>query len=162
MSEEGLSWRHAVTTGVVVLIPSYAGLRLWSEGGRAMPQNSWFAVAIIVLMAVAILVAAGEIHRYVEGKSTVLPTPQRARRTVVGAQATVIGGGAAAGWYLAQALVHIPNADVDSVRSSLTLAAVLTLASAGLSAAGLVAQAWCKNPPEDDDPDDKRRPPEPA
>ena len=158
VNDEGLTWKHATTAAAVVLVPAYAVLRWWSESGRSMPQNSWFAVAIIVLMAVAILVAAREIQRYVKGESTVVPTPQRARRTLVGAQATIVGGGAAAGWYLAQAFVHLPNADVDSIRSALIRASVLFVVSAGLSVAGLVAQAWCKNPPEDDDADRDRLP----
>ncbi|MDE9364940.1 DUF3180 domain-containing protein [Luteipulveratus sp. YIM 133132] len=151
MNHDGLTWKHATTAAAVVLVPAYAGLRLWSESGHTPPRNSWFAVAIILLMASAILAAAREIRRYVKGDSKFVLTPQRARRTVVGSQATIIGGGAAAGWYLAQAFVHLPNADVDSVRSALVLAAVLFVASAGLAVAGLVAQSWCKNPPEDED-----------
>lgn len=151
MNDEGLTWRHAAITAGVVGLLSYAGLRFWTSSGRTAPQNSWFAVAVILLMAAAILVAAHEIRRYVQGKSTIMPTPQRGRRTLVGSQATTIGGGAAAGWYAAQVFLHIPNSDVDSIRSALFLALALTAASAGLAAAGLVAQAWCRIPPEDED-----------
>lgn len=149
VTEEGVTWKHAVWTALGVAVLSYGGLRLWVGAGHLMPQNSWFAVVVLLFLAGVVLAAAREIRRYLQGQAVIVPTPQRSRRTLVGAQATAIGGAAAAGWYAAQALVHLPNADVDSVRTQLLHAVALTLASAALSAAGLVGQAWCRIPPED-------------
>src|SRR5699024_11158697 len=82
-------------------------------------------------------------------------SPERARGTLVAAQAAALGGGALLGWYLAIALLQLSNADVASVRSMVIRAAVSAAVALLLALAGLVGQHWCRLPPgENDDEDD--------
>ena len=94
-----------------------------------------------------------QIRRYVRGTATVRPSPQRGRGTLVGAQAAALGGAALLGWYAANALVHLRDTDVASVRAQLVWALVHAAAALALSVAGYVGQAWCRIPPGDDDDD---------
>jgi hypothetical protein len=82
--------------------------------------------------------------------------PQRARGTLVAAQSAALGGAVLLGWYVGNALMHLPDSDVVSVRLLLLRAAVSAGAALLLTLAGLLAQAWCRIPPGDDDEDDRR------
>lgn len=145
--------RSVVISGAGALVLCYLGLRWWSSRGHTLPQNSWVGIALIVLIAVVLLFCAWQVRSFVRDPkaSRRPPSPQFSRGVLVGARAGAVAGALAAGWYLAQALVRLPNADIDSQRSALFLAALLALAAAGLAVAGLVAQSWCRLPPEDDD-----------
>ena len=67
------------------------------------------------------------------------------------AQAAALGGAALLGWYLANALVHAPVADVPSQRVQLVWGLVHAVAALVLSVSGYVGQAWCRIPPTEHD-----------
>lgn len=140
-------------------------LRGWRALGHGMPQVPWVAIAPLVLLIILVLVSAWQVRRYAHYRhqedSTSRPpqrvSPERARGTLVAAQAAALGGGALLGWYLAIALLQLSNADVASVRSMVIRAAVSAAVALLLALAGLVGQHWCRLPPgendeEDDDP----------
>lgn len=77
-------------------------------------------------------------------------TAFRARGTLVAAQAAALGGGVLIGWYTANAMVLSPDLDVPVVQNWWWRAALSALASVGVAAAGMTAQALCRIPPEDD------------
>ena len=58
-------------------------------------------------------------RRFLRGEATRPLSPLRAMRTLVLAQAAALTGALVAGWYAAQALVLLPDADVDSVRAAM-------------------------------------------
>lgn len=140
-------------------------LRGWRALGNSLPEVPWIAVVPLALITLLVLVAGWQVRRYARyrrmttDKAAVRApqpiTPQRARGTLVAAQAAALGGGALVGWYLANALVQLPNADVVSVRAMVIRAAVSAGVALLLAAAGLLAQHWCRLPPgehgEDDD-----------
>lgn len=157
--DQGVTVRFTVAAGLVVAALAWVGLTMWVNGGGEMPQASWIGIVVMVLMALAILAAAWDIRRYLRGRSRRMPSPQRGRRTLVAAQACALGGAAVMGWYLAQAVILLPDTDVESVRSHLWFTLGLVGAALVLSAAGLRAQAWCRIPDSrrHDDHDDDRR-----
>lgn len=155
--DEGLRPRVVLWSGAGMLVVCYALLRFFSSRGGNLPQNSWLTIAVIALVAMPILVLAWQIKSYVAGRTPEPPSPQLARGVLVAARASAVAGGVAFGWYAAQVLVRLPNADVASQREEMWLALVLAVVSVLLSVAGFVAQAWCRIPPEDDDEDRRSR-----
>lgn len=145
-------------TGVIVAVLSAMAcwllLQVMRSLGGDYPVITWMGLVPLVALAVLVLVMCWQIRRYVRGKGTLRPSPQRGRGTLVGAQAAALGGAALLGWYVANALVHLPNADVPSQQVHLTWALVHAGAALVLSIAGFVGQAWCRIPPGDDDDDD--------
>ncbi|WP_162308208.1 DUF3180 domain-containing protein [Segeticoccus rhizosphaerae] len=152
-NESGVSIRVTVLVALVVGLLAYVGLRLVVDSGHELPQTSWLGVALLVLMAAVMLAAGWEIRRYLGGDSERMPTPQRARRTVVAAQASALGGAVVTGYYAALAVILVPNADVSSVLDGLYRALALCGAAILLAVVGHVVQAWCRIPHDhDDDP----------
>lgn len=140
-------------------------LRGWRALGNALPEVPWIATAPLALLTLLVLVSGWQVRRYARFRRREDPaarppqriSPQRARGTLVGAQAAALGGGALVGWYLSITLLQLPYADVASVRSMTIRAAVTALVALVLAASGLLAQHWCRLPPgesedEDDDP----------
>lgn len=162
------------TVGWVVLgstVASALGLRGWQALGNELPRVPWLTTLPLTMLIVLVLWAAWQVRGYArrsestedrhgrraphapQASTRAMLTPQRARGTLVAAQAAILGGGALVGWYLAIALLNLPNADVVSVRGLVLRALVSAAVAAGLAVAGLVAQAWCRLPPEEDDED---------
>lgn len=148
-----------ISTVVCVLL-----LRGWQTLGNGLPDVPWIATAPLGLLVLLVLISGWQVRRYArfrhrDGSSARPPqriSPERARGTLVAAQAAALGGGALLGWYLAIALLRLPNADVVSVRDQVIRAAVCAGVALALAGAGLLAQHWCRLPPgEHDDTDDE-------
>lgn len=152
MSGTQLDWKHALGVAGVVFLIGYGVLQFWSDRGHSLPQNSWIAVGVVVLMAVLMLYTGNEIRVYLRGESARPPSPQRARGTVVAAQACVLGGAVFTGWYAGTAAVQAGRLQTSTGPAGLTVAIVLTVACVGLVGSGLIVQWWCKLPDDDDDP----------
>lgn len=151
--DDGLRIRSVLLSGLVAVVLCYLLLRWWSGQGRALPQNSWVGVVLVLVIGAVLLSAAWQVRSVVRGgvSGRRPPSPQFSRGVLVGARAAAVAGGVAGGWYLAQVLVRLPNIGIDTQRSAALLALLLALVCAALAVAGLVAQAWCRLPPEDDD-----------
>ncbi|WP_153397749.1 DUF3180 domain-containing protein [Ornithinicoccus halotolerans] len=149
-----------VRPGVVALLALASGvgcwilLDLWRRWGNELPQLPWVGVIPLSVLVLAVLVGGWQVRRYLAGEGRGRPSPQRARGTLVAAQASALGGGALLGWYLANVLVHLPNADVPSVREALWRALVSAGVALALALVGLLVQHWCRLPPTEDDEDD--------
>ncbi|WP_165700165.1 DUF3180 family protein [Ornithinimicrobium ciconiae] len=148
------------STAVCVLL-----LRGWQALGNGVPEVPWIAVAPLLLLIVLVLFSAWQVRRYARfrsqgsrGSAPQRVSPQRARGTLVAAQAAALGGGALVGWYLAIVLLRVPNTDVSSVRDQAVRAAVCAGVAVVLGLAGLVAQHWCRLPPGDSDDEDDEPP----
>lgn len=143
-----------VMTGVIIAVLAGMGswllLQVLRSFGAEYPVISWLGLVPLVAVTLLVLVMCWQIRRWSLGKGP-RPSPQRGRGTVVGAQAAALGGAALLGWYAANALVHLPNADVPSVRVQLVWGIVHAVAALALSVTGYVGQAWCRVPPDDDD-----------
>lgn len=151
--ENGVRPSAAVVTAVLAGMACWLGLQLVRSAGAGYPPMSWLGLVPLVAVTALVLVMAWQIRRYARGRGTARPSPQRGRGTLVGAQAAALGGAALVGWYAANALVHLPNADVPSIRAQLVWALLHVVAAAALSVAGFVGQAWCRIPPGDEDDD---------
>lgn len=156
--DPGIRVSTVLLTGVATGVLSWVLLSWWHSGGRALPQLPWLALLPLLMITAGVLVAGWQVRRYVSAATPELAgrrrvSPERARGTLVAAQASALGGAALLGWYLANALLHLPNADVSSVRTLLLRALASAGAAALVAVAGLVAQWMCRVPdlPDDDD-----------
>jgi MFS family permease len=131
-------------------------LDLWHDNGGTSLPLPWTAVAGTAAL-VAVVVAAGlPVRRWVRGRRDRPLDPLVAARTVVLAKAAAYGGSLLCGWYAAQALALAPDLMGERL-TRLVLALVAAVFAAGIAAAGLVVQRWCRVPPSDDDADDRTR-----
>jgi hypothetical protein len=138
----------ASTVGSWVLLQT---MRVLTGG---FPTLSWLGLVPLVAVVVLVLVLSWQIRRWTRGSTRVRPTPQRGRGTLVGAQAAALGGAVLLGWYLANAGVHLRDADIPGERAQLVRALVHAMTAAGLCASGFLGQAWCRVPPSGEDDDD--------
>ena len=95
-------------------------------------------------MAVGVYCAGLPVRRFLRGEATRPLSPLRAMRTLVLAQAAALTGALVAGWYAAQALVLLPDADVPTVRAAMLRSLAVCVSGALMVAAGLLVQAMCR------------------
>jgi len=124
-------------------------LDLWTRGGGRLLPLPWFTAVALAVVAVVVAVLGWEVRRGVRGERRSPLDPLAAARVVVLAKAAVYGGAVLAGWYAGQGLVLLSSP--AGARSGRLLAAGVTALAAGLLAvAGLLAQRWCRLPPDDE------------
>ena len=150
----GIRARVLVAVFVVVAGASWVALRLLSGGGRELPSTSWLAVFIFVALGLGLLIAGRPVKRLLAGRATRPLNPLYAARVLAMAQAAALTGAGIAGWYAAQIVLLVPDADIPSQQLQILVLGILTLAAAGLAAVGLVVQRWCRL--DDPDPRDRR------
>jgi hypothetical protein len=142
----------AVVTAALTAAIGWLLLDLWSRQGGTTPPQSYAAAAAIAVVAAVVVVLGWEVRRSVRGERTPRINPLAAARIAVLAKAGVYGGAVLTGWYVALGLSALD--DASGVRRERLLAAgAAAIASAVLVVAGLLAQRWCRLPPDDDDPD---------
>ncbi|GAA1174520.1 hypothetical protein GCM10009584_14720 [Ornithinimicrobium humiphilum] len=153
---QGIRISSAVILALLSGMASWLLLTLVRAAGGSYPVISWLGLVPLVAVIVLVLVLSWQVRRYVRGAdpSRPRPSPQRARSTLVGAQAAALGGAALVGWYTANALAHLPNADVPGERTQLLWGLAHAVVALALSASGFVGQAWCRIPPTEHGDDD--------
>lgn len=141
---DGIRLRVLVAVAVIVGGGSWVVLKLVQGGGRDLPSTSWLAVFIFVALGLGLLVAGRPVKRLVAGRATRAVNPLYAARVLAMAQAAALAGAAIVGWYLAQLVLLLPDADIPSQQLQMLVLGVLGLAAAGLATVGLVVQRWCR------------------
>jgi Protein of unknown function (DUF3180) len=139
----------AVLIAVLSAAISWAGLDLWTGSGRNPPPLSWSAVIGTAAIVLAVIAAGLPVRRWVHGARDRVLDPMVAARTAVLAKAAAYGGALMVGWYLAQAVLVVPDL-VGTRRSRLIVALVAAAAAVAVSVAGFVVQRWCRIPPDDE------------
>lgn len=146
----GLHWRVPVITAALVTFLSALLTRRWMEGGGFPPAVPWLTLVLLLVIAGLVLRFGYAVRSYQRGRGADL-SAIRAARTLALAQAAAVTGAAVGGLYLGQLLAVLPDRDLRVVQG-LTGRFTLAVLAAGLvSAAGLVAQHWCRIPPRDSD-----------
>lgn len=168
----------ALAAGVVVTALSALVMQLIRNGGRSLPQHSWWEVLLVTALAGALGAGGWRVRDQVRTRTRAKreadaalragqdevearaaaagvvrghegPSPDTARRVVVFAQAAAVGGAVLAGWYAGQAAVQAGRLHVTSARSAVLLLGALVIASVVLSALGFVVQRWCTIPDDE-------------
>ena len=144
-----------VLAGVGTTVLAWLVLRLVGSGGSAVPDLGWVGAAAMLFLGGALLVAGWQVRKVRDGSPNPAVTPLRAARTLVLGQAGALTGSVLVGWYLANIIVLLPDADVESQRGRIWPFLLHALVAALLSVAGMVVQAWCRLRPRDDDEDER-------
>lgn len=168
----------AVVAALLVTLLSGGLTQLLRNGGRAVPQHSWWEVLLVLAAAGALTAGGWRVRDEVRTRSKAkreadaarragadeaeahaaaaavvqgreAVSSDTARRIVVFAQAAAVGGGILAGWYAGQAVAQLERLSVPSVRSAVTLLAALVVSAAVLSVMGFVVQRWCTIPDDE-------------
>ena len=140
----GVRARLLVAVAVVVGAVAYALLRAWGAG---IPGLTWAGVVLLAFMAAGVYFAAVPVKRLREGRATKPVGPLRAARSLVLGQAGALTGAGLFGWYIAQALLLLPDLDVESQRMRAVVVGGHAAAALLLSGAGLAAQRMCRVDP---------------
>jgi hypothetical protein len=141
---DGIRIRVLVAVAVIVGGASWVVLKLVQGGGRDLPTTSWLAVFIFVALGFGLLLAGRPVKRLVAGRATRAVNPLYAARVLAMAQAAALAGAAIVGWYLAQIVLLLPDADIPSQQQQMLVLGILGMAAAGLATVGLVVQRWCR------------------
>jgi TRAP-type C4-dicarboxylate transport system permease small subunit len=151
--------RAVLAVALLVGAGSWAVLDIREASGADPVPSPWTAAVAVALLAVAVAVAVGglEVRRWVCGRRERPLDPLVAARIAVLAKAASYTGGGLTGWYLAQAVVLLPDLVGDRYRQFL-VTLLSALSAAALAAIGLVSQGWCRRPPDDQNgPENGRR-----
>jgi hypothetical protein len=140
----GIRARVLVAVALVVGGASWVVLKLLEGGGRDLPSTSWLAVLIFVALGLGLLLAGRPVKRLLAGRAPRPVNPLYAARVLAMAQAAALAGAAFVGWYVAQILLLVPDADIPSQQQQIVVLGVLALAAAGIAAIGLLVQRWCR------------------
>ena len=152
----GVSIRLVLFLGLATTGFAYLGLRIWDVQDSLVLQTSWAALIVLVFMACGVFFAGLPVRRFLRGQAMKSLNPMRAMRTLVLAQAAALTGAMVSGWYLAQALVLLPDFDIESRRTLVLRLAALSAGGVLLAVAGLLTQRMCRVDKADDDDGDDR------
>lgn len=143
------------TLAAVALIATGLGwlvLRALHRDGNG-PVVTWLVVPVLLALCTVVLVTGWQVRQYQREERKHLDM-LRASRTVALAKAASLTGAVLCGWYLAHILLRAPDLGVATVRESLISTAVATVLGGALSGCGLLAEHWCKLPPDSGDGQD--------
>jgi hypothetical protein len=144
-----------VLAAVAMTVVAWLALRWVASGGSAVPEPGWIGAAVMLFLAGALLVAGWQVRKVRDGRPAAAITPLRAARTLVLGQAGALTGSVLVGWYVANALVLLPDADVDSQRARILPFVLHAVVALLLAVAGMLVQAWCRVRPRDDEDEDE-------
>jgi len=140
-----IGWAFALALSVGYLIQ-----RLLNDHIGRMPFPGWYGAVLPVLLCVLIDIAGLPIRRWRAGRLRRRLDPLRAFRTLLLARAAALAGGLVAGWYLAQALVLVPDAESAVVLRGIQWCLAYVAAGLSMIGCGLLVQSWCRLDPPDD------------
>lgn len=111
----------------------------------------WITLAALIVLAVAVLVLARRVRAHVRDPRGRRVDPLLAARTAVLAQTCAVFGALAAGWAAGLLVRELSLLRWRSATEDLPLIIADLVVGALVCAAGCVAEAWCKRPPDDTD-----------
>jgi hypothetical protein len=149
----GVQVTTLVLAAVGMTVLAWLGLRWVASGSSPVPDPGWVGAAAMLFLAGGLLVAGRQVRTVRDGLPNPAVTPLRAARTLVLGQAGALTGAVLVGWYAANVLVLVPDADVESQRGRIWPFALHAVIALLLAVAGMVVQNWCRLRPRDDEDD---------
>lgn len=119
---------------------------VWGGGALVLP---WFSLLISAFLGAAALVLGWRVRAHIREPRTRRIDPILASRIVVFAQACAVYGALLAGWGIGALLHELTLMQYRGATSTLPLAALNGAVGLAVGAAGVLAESWCKRPPED-------------
>ncbi len=133
-------------------------LEWWDQtrGAQPWPLPATIPLALCAAAA-AVLVLALPVRRWTHGDRSRPLDPLRAARTLALAKASAQAGALFTGWFLGVALAVVRDLAIEPRRARFVVATVSALVGLVLTGAGLLAERWCRRPPDDDDTEPNAR-----
>lgn len=147
----GIRATTLVLAAVAMTVLAWLLLRWLASGGNSVPDPGWIGGVAMAFLGAALLVGGWQVRKVRDGHPNPTITPLRAARTLVLGQAGALTGSVLVGWYVANVLVLLPDADVESQLARIWAFAVHAVIALLLAVAGMVAQSWCRLRPRDDE-----------
>lgn len=145
--------RHLLAAAGVGAVLGFVVAKVFERsGGSALPVP-WTALVLMLGIAVAVLVVAWPVRRWTRGRRDPSFDALRAARAAVLAKAASHSGAALIGWFAGQGLAVAGDLAIEPRRDRFTVALVAVLLAAAVTGAGLVAERWCRRPPDPDERD---------
>jgi uncharacterized protein DUF3180 len=135
---------------LAVAAVAWGGLRISVNRGATLPPVAWTAPAGIALLAVVVLVTALALRARLTVPAK-RPHPLSMARMAVLGKASAHVGPLVGGLYGGYLVVLLPGLEIDARRERALICLAALLASAGLSAAGLLLERFCRVPPSEHD-----------
>lgn len=151
----GIRVTNLVLAGLTMVVLAWLVLRWLASGGNGVPDPGWVGAAAMLFLGSGLLVAGLQVRKVRDGTPNPAMTPLRAARTLVLGQAGALTGAVLVGWYLANVLVLLPDADVESQRGRIWPFVLHAVVAMLLSATGMLVQTWCRLRPRDDEDDEQ-------
>ncbi len=140
-----------LAAGVAGLVYLALEWRVALGGTVASPPR--LATVFTGLLALGTLAVAWPIRRWNAGERDRAINPLRAARTLALAKAAAYSGAALAGLWGGFVVQALPRLELQAQSQQAAEAAVAALVAVGLAVAGLVAERWCRIPPDGDGPE---------
>lgn len=121
---------------------SWGVLSIMQRQGASLPTPAWTAPAAIVLLAVVVFVTALALRSRMRGRRP--PNPLGTARMAVLGKASAHVGPIVGGLYAGYLVVLLPGLEIEARRDRAVLCAAAVVASALLSAAGLLLERTCR------------------
>lgn len=118
--------------------------------GTYLAPVPWVVGPVLLVLAGVVLWSAWAVRAYQHGRRPDL-SALRAARTAALAKAAAITGSLLAGWYGAQALVALADAQFESQQERALVAGVACACAVVLAVAGVVGERFCQLPPPSDE-----------
>ena len=147
----GIRVTTLVLSGLTMTVLAWLVLRWVASGGTGLPDPGWVAIAVMAFLGAGLLLAGWQVRKVRDGVGDGTVTPLRAARTLVLAQAGALTGAVLVGWYVANVLVLLPDADVESQRGRIWPFVLHAVVALLLSVSGMVVQHWCRVRPRDEE-----------
>lgn len=147
-----LRWRVLVAVGTatfaVAAFVAWSGFRTGATPVRVPPTT----LIVALLISVGVLYMGWAVRQLKRGKRRDV-SPQRALRTAQLAQACAYAGAMLAGAYGGYVMPLLPDWGHAPRREAAIAAGVVALGGLVMTAAGVIAEHWCRVDPMDDDAD---------
>lgn len=140
----GIRARLLVAVAVIAGAIAWIGLQLWLNSGHPAPVVSWAALPILLAAAAGLYFSGRPVKQLVAGTAVKPVHPLYAARILALAQAAALTGAVILGWYVAQIIHLLPDADVASQQQTILELGLLGVGAILLSVAGLLVQRMCR------------------
>ena len=140
----GIRARLLVGVAVIAGALAWIGLQLWLNWGHPAPVVSWAALPILMAAAVGLYISGRPVKQLVAGTAVKPVHPLYAARILALAQAAALTGAVILGWYVAQVIHLLPDADVVSQQQTILELGLLGVGAVLLSVSGLLVQRMCR------------------
>ena len=150
MKAQRTPWWYYPLAALIGLIGGILLVKIDEASGLTLIGAPWVVPAVLLVLGIAILASALQIHRYTNtepAKRSGFIDPTRAVYTLVLAKALGIAGAALTGWYVGQIIMSLSHTDVSYYQRVIVECAVTAAVCLIDMIIGIISEGLCQLPP---------------